>query len=179
MSKISTAKMYVRRTSKLPSPTDLYDPSRHPPRWRRVGPDELRGQPTLSSTPPASAASPRSTRACRSSTSATATAGCSCSAPVGDFADQEFDAGERDRRLLPEELRRRFPLTERTSVRADLPRCGATWPASPTLGRRCGTSPSTWWVPTAAIARWPTKVKPEDPQIVAAIEAALPNPPRP
>ena len=25
------------------------------------------------------------------------------------------------------------------------------------------------------IARWPTKVKPEDPKIVAAIEAALPS----
>jgi glutathione peroxidase len=69
----------------------------------------------------------------------------------------------------------RFPLTERVSVRAD------PTPLWRDLARQPRSAPPVWNFTKylvgpdgRLIARWPTKVRPEDPKIVAAIEAALP-----
>ena len=69
-----------------------------------------------------------------------------------------------------------FPLTELTSVRAD------PSPLWSDLARQPGSGPPAWnftkylvGADGKLIARFPTKVTPEDEQVVAAIEAALPS----
>jgi glutathione peroxidase len=71
--------------------------------------------------------------------------------------------------------RRSVLSTERVSVRA---RPSPLWSD---LAQQPNSGPPVWnftkylvGADGRLIARWPTKVKPEDPQIVAAIEAALP-----
>ena len=67
-----------------------------------------------------------------------------------DFADQEFDDAEEIGAFCQKNYGVSFPLTERTSVRADPSRCGQIWPASPIRALPGGTSPSTWSAPTAS-----------------------------
>jgi len=69
-----------------------------------------------------------------------------------------------------------FPLTERTSVRAD------PSPLWNDLARQPDSAPPMWnftkylvGADGKLIRRWPTKVKPEDPSIISAIEAVLPS----
>jgi glutathione peroxidase len=68
-----------------------------------------------------------------------------------------------------------FPLTERTSVRAE------PSPLWADLARQPESGPPAWNFTKYLVGgdgrllgRWPSKVTPEDPQIVAAIEGALP-----
>jgi len=67
-----------------------------------------------------------------------------------------------------------FPLTERTSVRAD------PSPLWNEISQQPGSGPPMWnftkyliGADGKLIARFPTKVLPDDPQITAAIESAL------
>ncbi|MGH3631349.1 MAG: hypothetical protein ACRDRL_28410, partial [Sciscionella sp.] len=67
-----------------------------------------------------------------------------------------------------------FPLTERTSVRAH------PSPLWTDLARQPGSGPPSWNFTKylvgsdgKLIARWPTKVLPDDPGIVESIELAL------
>jgi glutathione peroxidase len=96
--------------------------------------------------------------------------------PSGDFADQEFDDAEEIGAFCQKNYGVSFPLTERTSVRAEP---SELWSD---LARQPGSGPPVWNFTKylvggdgRLIARWPTKVKPEDPDIVSAIEAALPG----
>ena len=68
-----------------------------------------------------------------------------------------------------------FPLTERTSVRAEPD------PLWSDLARQPGSGPPGWnftkylvGADGRLIARWSSNIAPEDPEIVEAIEAALP-----
>ncbi|MHB1568421.1 MAG: glutathione peroxidase [Solirubrobacteraceae bacterium] len=98
--------------------------------------------------------------------------------PSADFAGQEYD----DAAQIGEFCRRNygvgFPLTERTSVRAD------PSPLWLDLARQPGSGPPTWNFTKylvgpdgLLVARWSTRTAPEDPRIVAAIEAALDDQP--
>jgi glutathione peroxidase len=64
-------------------------------------------------------------------------------APSADFNDQEFDDADEIGAFCQKNYGVTFPLTERTSVRAD------PSPLWNDLGRS-GTSPSTWWAPTGS-----------------------------
>ena len=95
--------------------------------------------------------------------------------PSADFADQEYDDADEIGAFCQKNYGVTFPLTERTSVRAD------PSPLWNDLSRQPGSGPPVWnftkyliGADGKLIARWPTKVKPEDPKIVAAIESALP-----
>jgi glutathione peroxidase len=95
--------------------------------------------------------------------------------PSGDFADQEFDDASEIGEFCQKNYGVSFPLTERVSVRAE------PSPLWADLARQPGSGPPVWNFTKylvdgdgKLIARWPSKVTPEDPKIVAAIEAALP-----
>jgi glutathione peroxidase len=94
--------------------------------------------------------------------------------PSADFADQEFEGAEEIGDFCQKNYGVSFPLTERTSVRAD------PSPLWSDLARQPDSGPPVWnftkylvGADGKLIARWPTKVAPQDPQIVAAIESAL------
>lgn len=94
--------------------------------------------------------------------------------PSGDFADQEFDSAEEIGAFCQKNYGVTFPLTERMSVRADP---SPLWEA---LTSQPNSEAPSWnfnkylvGADGKLIAHWGTKVAPEDPQITAAIEAAL------
>ena len=96
--------------------------------------------------------------------------------PSADFAGQEYDDAEEIGAFCQRNYGVSFPLTERTSVRAQ------PSPLWEDLARQPHSGPPVWnftkylvGADGTLIARWPTKVAPEDPKIVAAIEAALPG----
>jgi len=95
--------------------------------------------------------------------------------PCNQFMGQEPGTAEEIRTFCSSTYGVTFPLTERTSVRAD------PSPLWRDLARQPKSGPPAWnfakylvGADGRLIGRWPTKVTPEDPQIVEAIEAALP-----
>jgi glutathione peroxidase len=96
--------------------------------------------------------------------------------PSADFADQEYADAEEIGGFCQRNYGVSFPLTERMSVRAD------PAPLWSDLARQPNSGPPVWNFTKylvdgsgRLVARWPTKTKPEDPRIVAAIEAELPS----
>ena len=96
--------------------------------------------------------------------------------PSADFADQEFEDAEEIGAFCQRNYGVSFPLTERMSVRAD------PAPLWSDLARQPNSGPPTWnftkylvGADGRLVARWSTKTKPQDPRIVAAIEAVLPD----
>jgi glutathione peroxidase len=96
--------------------------------------------------------------------------------PSADFADQEYDNAEEIGAFCQKNYGVTFPLTERTSVRAN------PSPLWEDLARQPNSGPPVWNFTKylvgsdgKLIARWATKVKPEDPAIIDAIESALPS----
>jgi glutathione peroxidase len=98
--------------------------------------------------------------------------------PSADFADQEYDDASQIGQFCEQNYGVTFPLTEKMSVRAD------PSPLWDDLTRQPNSGPPTWnftkylvGADGRLIAKWATNVKPEDPKITAAIEAALPGAP--
>jgi glutathione peroxidase len=96
--------------------------------------------------------------------------------PSADFAGQEFDDAGEIATFCDTNYGVKFPLTERTSVRAD------PSPLWRDLAQQPNSGPPVWnftkylvGADGKLVARWATNVKPEDPKIVNAIEAALPK----
>jgi glutathione peroxidase len=96
--------------------------------------------------------------------------------PSGDFADQEFDDASEIGAFCQKNYGVSFPLTERASVRQDPD------PLWTDLGSQPNSAPPVWnftkylvGADGRLVARWPSKVAPDDPRIRAAIEAALPT----
>jgi glutathione peroxidase-family protein len=96
--------------------------------------------------------------------------------PSADFADQEYGDAEEIGAFCRRNYGVSFPLTERMSVRAD------PAPLWSDLARQPNSGPPGWnftkylvGADGRLVARWSTKTKPEDPRIVAAIEAELPS----
>jgi glutathione peroxidase len=177
MSLFSTARMYLKRTSQLDEPTDVYDHTVTLLEGGELDLGSLRGRPTLivntaskcGYTPQYEGLQKLYERYSERGLQVLGT-------PSGDFADQEYeDAGE-----IGEFCQRNygvsFPITERSSVRAD------PSPLWADLARQPDSGPPAWNFTKylvdgdgRLIARWPSKVTPEDPRIVDAIEAALPQ----
>ncbi|MGI9184196.1 MAG: glutathione peroxidase [Solirubrobacteraceae bacterium] len=176
MSKISTALMYLRRTPRLSEPTDLYDHQVKLLDGGELDLAALRGKPTLFVNTASKCGYTPQYEGLQDLYKTYADRGLQVlGSPSADFADQEFDDAEEIGAFCQKNYGVTFPLTERTSVRAD------PSPLWSDLARQPNSGPPAWNFTKylvggdgKLIARWATKVKPEDPEIVSAIEAALP-----
>ena len=175
MSLLSTVKMYAHRTPKLAEPTDLYA---HKVKLLDGGDldlDSLRGHPTLIVNTASKCGFTPHYAGLQALYDRYHERGLQVlGSPSADFADQEFDDASEIASFCEKNYSVKFPLTERTSVRAD------PSPLWRDLARQPNSGPPIWnftkylvGADGKLIARWATNVKPEDPKIVSAIEAAL------
>jgi glutathione peroxidase len=169
--------MYVRRTQKLSEPTDIYEHQVKLLDGGELDLASLRGKPTLIVNTASKCGYTPQYEGLQALYERYGDRGLQVlGSPSGDFADQEYDDAEEIGAFCKKNYGVSFPLTERTSVRAQP---SALWSD---LARQPGSGPPVWnftkylvGVDGKLIARWPTKVKPEDPKIVKAIESALPS----
>ena len=177
MGVISTLRMYTRRTPRLDDATDLYAHRVTLLDGGELDLATLRGKPTLIVNTASKCGYTPQYEGLQALYERYGDRGLQVlGSPSADFADQEFDDAEEIGAFCQRNYGVSFPLTERTSVRAH------PSPLWEDLARQPGSGPPAWnftkYLVDAdgkLIARWPTKVTPEDPQIVAAIEAALPS----
>jgi glutathione peroxidase len=177
MSIVSTLRMYVKRTPKLQQPSDLYTHRVTLLDGGELDLAELRGRPTLIVNTASKCGFTPQYEGLQKLHERFADQGLQLlGSPSADFADQEFDSGDEIGEFCQRNYGVQFPLTERMSVRADPD------PLWSDLARQPGSGPPAWnftkylvGADGKLIARWSTKTKPEDPKIVAAIEAALPS----
>ncbi|HEX8977969.1 MAG TPA: glutathione peroxidase [Solirubrobacteraceae bacterium] len=176
MSLLSTARLYLRRTPKLEQPTDLYA---HRVRLLSGGEldlSTLHGRPTLIVNTASKCGFTPQYEGLQSLYERYGEKGLQMlGSPSADFNDQEYDSAEEIGEFCQKNYGVTFPLTERTSVRAD------PSPLWSDLARQPESGPPAWnftkylvGADGRLIARWATRVRPEAPEIVAAIEAALP-----
>jgi glutathione peroxidase len=169
--------MYVRRTPKISAPTDLYSHRVTLLDGGELDLAQLRGRPTLIVNTASKCGFTPQYEGLQNLHERYAERGLQLlGTPSADFADQEYESSDEIGAFCQRNYGVQFPLTERMSVRAD------PNPLWSDLARQPGSAPPAWnftkylvGADGRLIARWPTKVKPEDPQIVAAIEAALPS----
>ncbi|HWE33250.1 MAG TPA: glutathione peroxidase [Solirubrobacteraceae bacterium] len=175
MSLLSTLKMYAHRSQKLSEPTDLYT---HKVKLLDGGELDLesrRGHPTLIVNTASKCGFTPHYAGLQALYDRYRDRGLQVlGSPSADFAGQEFDDASEIASFCETNYGVRFPLTERTSVRAD------PSPLWRDLAQQPNSGPPVWNFTKylvgsdgKLIARWATNVKPEDPKIVAAIDAAL------
>jgi glutathione peroxidase len=167
--------MFTRRTSKLAEPTDIYT---H--RVTMLDGDELdlaslRGKPTLIVNTASMCDYTPQYEGLQALYERYSDRGLQMlGTPSADFADQEYGEAGEIATFCETTYAVTFPLTERTSVRAD------PSPLWEDLSRQPGSAAPGWNFTKYLIGsdgmlieRFPTRVPPEDPLIVAAIESAL------
>jgi glutathione peroxidase len=177
MSILSTLRMYLTRTPKLSAPTDLYA---H--RVKLLDGDELdlgslRGNPTLIVNTASKCGFTPQYAGLQALYERYHDRGLQIlGSPSPDFAGQEYDDADEIGAFCEKNYGVKFPLTAPTSVRAD------PSPLWQDLAGQPGSGPPAWnftkYLVDAdgkLLARWGTKVTPEDPDVLAAIEAALPG----
>jgi glutathione peroxidase len=176
MSILSTARMYLKRTSKLDQPTDIYEHQVTLLDGGELDLGSLRGHPTLIVNTASKCGYTPQYEGLQNLYEAYHDRGLEVlGSPSADFADQEYEDAEEIGAFCQKNYGVSFPLTERTSVRAD------PSPLWSDLARQPNSAPPAWnftkylvGANGRLIARWATKVAPEDPQIIQAIESALP-----
>lgn len=175
MGMLSTAKMYLRRSAPLDAPTDLYA--------HRIGLldggeldlGSLRGGPTLIVNTASRCGFTPQYAGLQAIYETYGSRGLNVlGCPSGDFADQELDEASAIGAFCQKNYGVTFPLTEKVSVRAD------PVPLWADLARQPGSAAPNWnftkYLVDAdgrLLHRWGTRTTPEDPEIAAAIEAAL------
>jgi glutathione peroxidase len=177
MSKLSTLRMYTRRTKTLDQPTDLYEHKVKLLDGSELDLETLRGRPTLFVNTASKCGYTPQYEGLQALYRRYGDRGLQMlGAPSKDFADQEFDSADEIGAFCQKNYGVTFPLTELTSVRAD------PSPLWSDLARQPGSGPPAWnftkylvGADGKLIARFQTRVTPEDPQIVEAIEDALPG----
>ena len=177
MSLGTTLRMYLRRTPKLEAPTDLYTHRVTLLDGGEFDLASLHGRPALIVNTASKCGFTGQYGGLQKLHERYSERGLQLlGSPSADFADQEYETGDEIGAFCERNFGVRFPLTERMSVRAD------PTPLWRDLSRQPGSGPPMWnftkylvGADGRLIARWPTKVKPKDPRIVAAIEAALPG----
>jgi len=172
---LSTVRMFANRPETLAEPTDLYEHSVGLLDGETLELETLRGRPTLIvNTASKCGFTPQYAGLQRLydrfGDRGLQMLGC----PSGDFAGQEFSDAEAIGEFCRRNYGVTFPLTEKLSVRAD------PHPLWADLARQPGSAPPTWNFSKylvggdgVLIRRWSTKVRPDDPDVIAAVEAAL------
>jgi glutathione peroxidase len=176
MNMLQTLAMYFKRTPKLGEPTDLYAHRVKLLDGGELDLDSLRGHPTLVVNTASKCGFTPQYAGLQSLYQRYHDRGLQIlGSPSADFADQEYDEASEIGAFCQKNYGVQFPLTERMSVRAD------PAPLWEDLGRQPRSAPPVWnftkylvGADGRLIQRWATKVKPEDPEIIAAIESALP-----
>ena len=173
---LSTARMYLKRTPKLDQATDLYDHTVTLLDGETLDMASLRGRPTLIINTASKCGFTPQYEGLQNLYERYSDRGLQLlGSPSADFADQEFDGAEEIGAFCQKNYGVSFPLTERVSVRAE------PSPLWSDLARQPESGPPVWNFTKylvggdgRLIGRWPSKVTPEAPEIVSAIEAALP-----
>jgi glutathione peroxidase-family protein len=173
---LSTARMYLKRTPKLDAASDLYDHTVTLLDGGTLDMGSLRGRPTLIVNTASKCGFTPQYEGLQKLYERYSERGLQVlGSPSADFADQEFDDAGEIGEFCQKNYGVTFPLTERTSVRAD------PSPLWSDIARQPDSGPPVWnftkYLIDAdghLIARWPSKVTPDDPRIAEAIEAALP-----
>ena len=176
MSLLSTARMYLKRTPKLDDATDIYAHRVTLLDGGELDLASLRGRPTLIVNTASKCGFTPQYEGLQKLYERYSERGLQIlGTPSADFADQEFDDAGEIGEFCQKNYGVSFPLTERTSVRAD------PSPLWSDLARQPDSGPPMWNFTKylvggdgTLIARWASKVTPEDPKIVTAIEGALP-----
>ncbi len=175
MSLLSTAKMYLKRTKQLDAPTDVYGHTVTLLDGGELDLASLHGHPTLFVNTASKCGYTPQYEGLQALYARYSERGLQMlGTPSGDFADQEYDDAGEIGEFCQKNYGVSFPLTERTSVRAD------PSPLWADLSRQPGSGPPAWNFTKylvdgngKLVGRWPSKVTPEDSQIVDAIESAL------
>ncbi len=177
MSILSTAKMYFKRPAKRGSASDLYDHSVTLLDGSTLDLNTLRGRPTLIVNTASKCGFTPQYAGLQHLYETYGERGLQIlGSPSGDFADQEFDSADEVGAFCRKNYGVSFPLTAPTSVRADPD------PLWSDLITQPNSAPPNWnftkYLIDAdghLIRRFGTKVKPEAPEVISAIEAALPG----
>jgi glutathione peroxidase len=167
--------MYLKRTSKLSAPTDIYEHRVTLLEGGELDLGTLRGHPTLVVNTASKCGYTPQYAGLQELYERYHERGLEIlGSPSADFAGQEYDEAEEIGAFCEKNYGVRFPLTERMSVRAD------PAPLWEDLARQPGSAPPVWNFTKylvgpdgRLIERFATKVKPDDPRLVAAIESAL------
>jgi glutathione peroxidase len=175
MSVLSTLRMYVRRTPKLTDPTDIYSHRVKLLDGSELDLAALRGRPTLIVNTASKCGYTPQYGGLQALHERYGSRGLQVlGSPSGDFAAQEYEEAEAISTFCTKNYGIGFPLTEPMSVRAD------PHPLWRDLAQQPGSGPPVWNFTKYLVgpdghlvARWPTKVSPEDPEIIQALEAAL------
>jgi glutathione peroxidase len=178
MSLLSTARMYVKRTQKLDQPTDLYAHRVTLLDGGELDLESLRGTPTLIVNTASKCGYTPQYEGLQALYERYHDRGLQVIGfPSEDFAGQEFDDADEIGAFCQKNYGVTFPLAEKTSVRAD------PSPLWRELAGQPDSGPPAWTFTKYLVgadgrlrARFSTKVTPEDPKVVAAVEAELPAP---
>jgi glutathione peroxidase len=175
MSILSTAKMYMKRAPKQSAPSDIYAHTVTLLDGSELDLNTLRGNPTLIVNTASKCGFTPQYEGLQSLYETYKDKGLQVlGSPSGDFADQELDTNEEIGAFCQKNFGVSFPLTESTSVRADPD------PLWKDIITQPNSAPPNWnftkYLVDAdgkLIKRFGTKVKPEDPEVISAIESAL------
>ena len=177
MSLLSTARMYLRRAPKLDAPTDLYTHRVSLLDGGELDLATLRGRPTLIVNPASKCGYTPQYAGLQQLWQRYGDRGLNVlGTPSADFADQEYDGAGEIGEFCQKNYGVSFALTERMSVRAQ------PAPLWADIARQPGSGPPGWnftkylvGADGRLIARWGTRVVPEDGAITSRIESALPG----
>ena len=173
---LSTVRMYAKRTRSLDEPTDLYTHSVRLLEGEHLDLEAFRGRPTLIVNTASRCGYTPQFEGLQKLHETYGDRGLQLlGCPSGDFAGQELEEAEEIGAFCRRNYGVSFPMTQKTSVRADPD------PLWEDLARQPGSGPPMWNFSKylvgsdgRLIGRWPTKTAPDDPELVAAIETALP-----
>ncbi|MDA0184505.1 glutathione peroxidase [Solirubrobacter phytolaccae] len=175
MGLLSTAKLYLRRTSALEEPTDLYEHEIGLLEGGTLDLRELRGRPTLFVNTASKCGLTPQFAGLQDLYDTYGSRGLQIvGTPSGDFAGQELDDDAEIAAFCQRNYGVSFTITEKVSVRAD------PHPLWDDLARQPGSAPPTWNFSKylvggdgKLIARFSSRVAPDATQVTEAIEAAL------
>ncbi len=175
MSILSTARMYLKRNKKLDQSTDIYSHQVKLLDGGELDLESLRGKPTLIVNTASKCGYTPQYAGLQSLYDRYHDRGLQIIGfPSGDFADQEYEDEGEIGEFCQKNYGVSFPLTERVSVRAN------PTPLWQELATQPSSAPPAWNFTKYLIgpdghliSRWATKVTPEDPKIVSAIETVL------
>jgi len=174
---LTTLRMYTHRTAHLDEPTDLYSHHVRLLDGGQLDLETLHGRPTLIVNTASKCGFTPQYEGLQKLHETFAERGLQVLGfPSADFAGQEYDAAAEIGAFCQRNYGVTFPLSERTSVRA------TPTPLWRDLSRQPRSGPPTWnftkylvGADGRLIGRWSTKTRPDDAELVSAIEAALPR----